>query len=275
MLMTLPLFLGTMQRRPTSCVSTKSAVTLSVITLFQPSSGCSTVDAPHDVPALLTRMSIGPSFSITVSTSGRIACSSLMSQTSGSTSTPWDFRCAAASSSSFFLRAVIATFAPSSPRTSAICRPSPREPPVTRATLPWRSSSLARLMTFSPGSWAVAAHRVVARHPLVGEDRARQRRVAREHHRGADLGELVRLALAVAVHHLETLALCREAGAAAVGGDDQRGQRDRPVVVAVVEQLRVGDAGVRLGDVGDVLPGRDEHRRQAVRGVRAVVRRAG
>ncbi len=85
-----------MQRRPTSCVRTKSAVTLSVITLFQAASGCSTVGAPHDVPALLTRMSIGPSFASTVSTSGAIACRSPMSHTTGSASMPSDCRCFAA-----------------------------------------------------------------------------------------------------------------------------------------------------------------------------------
>src|SRR6188474_2461241 len=49
------------------------------------------------------------------------------------------------SSSSDFL-AVIATFAPISPSASAICSPRPREPPVTSATRPERSSSVFTLM---------------------------------------------------------------------------------------------------------------------------------
>src|SRR5689334_14723973 len=49
-------------------------------------------------------------------------------------------------SSSACLRAVIATFAPISPSASAICRPSPREPPVTSACLPLSSRSCRTFM---------------------------------------------------------------------------------------------------------------------------------
>src|SRR5690349_4259482 len=42
--------------------------------------------------------------------------------------------------------------APISPRASAICKPSPREPPVTSATLPVRSNSFRTLKNRSPGS---------------------------------------------------------------------------------------------------------------------------
>src|SRR5258707_13541645 len=149
MLITLPRRRGTMQRRPTSWVTTKIAVTFNVITLFQPSRLCSVVGAPHDVPALLTRMSIGPSLAMTCSTIGAIAVSSLISQTSGSASMPSDLRCTDAASSSSRFRAVIATLAPSSPRTSAICRPRPRDPPVTSATRPVRSCNLTRLIIAS------------------------------------------------------------------------------------------------------------------------------
>src|SRR5438105_8697961 len=54
--------------------------------------------------------------------------------------------CAAASSSSPCLRAVMATFAPSSPSASAICKPRPREPPVISAVLPERSNRSLTLM---------------------------------------------------------------------------------------------------------------------------------
>src|SRR6266404_3747410 len=149
MLITLPCRRGTMLRRPTSWVTTNIAVTFKVITLFQPSRVCSVVGAPHDVPALLTRMSIGPSAAMTFSTIGAIVASSPMSQTNGSASMPSDLRCTDAASSSSRFRAVIATLAPSSPRTSAICRPRPRDPPVTSATRPVRSCNLTRLIIAS------------------------------------------------------------------------------------------------------------------------------
>ena len=63
----------------------------------------------------------------------------------------------------------------------------------------------------------------------------------------------------------------RQVGASTVRGHDQRGQRDGPVVVAVVEQLGVRDAGVRFRHVGHVLTGGDEQRREPVRVVGAVV----
>src|SRR6516164_2122677 len=149
MLITLPLRRGNIERRPTSCDTPKIAVTFKLITLFQPSSVCSIVDAPQDVPALLTRMSIGPSEAMTCSTIDGIVARSPISQTSGKASIPSDFRCPAAASSSSRFRAVIATFAPSSPSTSAIWRPRPLDPPVTSATLPVRSCSLAKLISFS------------------------------------------------------------------------------------------------------------------------------
>src|SRR5206468_1372353 len=58
----------------------------------------------------------------------------------------------------------------------------------------------------------VPAELVVARDPVAGEDGARERRIAGEHDGGADLGELVGLALAVAAHHLEAFPLRRQTG---------------------------------------------------------------
>ena len=79
------------------------------------------------------------------------------------------------------------------------------------------------------------------------------------------------LAAADAAEDLQALALGGEAGAAAVGGHDQRRDGDRDVEVLLRRHLGVDDAGRRLGDVRHVLAGGDEHRRDAVRRVAAVV----
>src|SRR5437868_3380380 len=63
-----------------------------------------------------------------------------------SVSMPCFERRAWASSSSPCFRAVMATFAPTSPRASAICKPSPREPPVINAVLPERSKRSLTVM---------------------------------------------------------------------------------------------------------------------------------
>src|ERR1700740_896521 len=67
---------------------------------------------------------------------------------------------------------------------------------------------------------AVAAVLLVAPHPVERGDRRGQRDLAREHHAGDDLGELLDLALALAAQDLQALALGGEAGAAAVGCGD-------------------------------------------------------
>src|SRR6478752_2109721 len=54
--------------------------------------------------------------------------------------TPCPWSSATAASSSACLRATKTTIAPNSPRAPAICSPRPREPPVTIATLPFRSN---------------------------------------------------------------------------------------------------------------------------------------
>ena len=89
------------------------------------------------------------------------------------------------------------------------------------------------------------------------------------HGRGGNLGELVHIAGAVAVQHRETLLLGGHAGAAAVGGDDERRDGHRDVKGVVLQQRRVDERGVGLGDVGLALPAGDKQRRQAVRGVAA------
>ena len=66
-----PCLRGIIQRTPTCCVSRNTPVRLSPMTLFQPSSGCSSAGAPQVAPALLTRMSMGaPAAAATASTKG-------------------------------------------------------------------------------------------------------------------------------------------------------------------------------------------------------------
>src|SRR4051794_23628168 len=74
---------------------------------------------------------------------------------------------------------------------------------------------------------AVAAVGVVGLDPLLGDDGRAERELAAEHRRRDDLGELADLAVAVAAEHLQALALGGQAGAAAVGRDDERRDRDR------------------------------------------------
>ena len=87
------------------------------------------------------------------------------------------------------------------------------------------------------------------------------------HGRGGNLGELIHIAGAVAVQHRETLLLGDHAGAAIIGGDDERRDGHRDVKRVVLQQRRVDDSGVGLGDIGLALPAGDEQRRQAVGGV--------
>src|SRR3990170_861126 len=91
-------------------------------------------------------MSTFPSLARRASNAGAICSRWPRSHTQAVASMPCAFRCATASSSSFCLRAVSASRAPISPSASAICSPSPREPPVTSATRPFRSRSCLTFM---------------------------------------------------------------------------------------------------------------------------------
>src|SRR5436190_4039289 len=91
----------------------------------------------------------------------------------------------------------------------------------------------------------IPPEQVVGLDPLLGDDRRAERELAAEHRGGHDLGELVDVALAVAAEHLEALALGGEARAAGVGRHDQRGDRDRHVVVAVRQDLTEVERGGR------------------------------
>src|SRR5690349_4310751 len=78
---------------------------------------------------------------------------------------------------------------------------------------------------------SIAPKSLVARHPVAVQDRAHQRRLACQDRRSANFCELVRLADAVAAQHFEALPLSCKASAAAVGGNDQRRKRDRPIEI--------------------------------------------
>ena len=93
------------------------------------------------MPALLTRMSTGPSSASTRRNAGSSAGRSVTSTASASARAP--AACSSASTSAFFstLRPKIATAAPACANPSAMPRPMPRLPPVTRATRPARSNA--------------------------------------------------------------------------------------------------------------------------------------
>ena len=78
----------------------------------------------------------------------------------------------------------------------------------------------------------------MAGHPVAREDGAAQRDLAGQHDSGADLGQLAHLARTEAAEHLQALPLGGQPRATPDGRHDERRQRDRPVVVAVVQQLR-------------------------------------
>src|SRR4051794_7504330 len=149
MLMTRPQRAGIIDLRPMCCVSTNTPVRLRFTSLSQASSGCSSAGAPQVAPALFTRMSMRLSLASTASAIGAIASRLPRSHTQASQSMLRVRRCATASSSSFFLRALMAMVAPISPSASASCSPSPREPPVTSARRPFRSSSCLTVATLA------------------------------------------------------------------------------------------------------------------------------
>src|SRR5919109_52120 len=130
-------------------------------------------------------------------------------------------------------------------------------------------------LTQPGGLRTIASEEVVGRDPLLGDDRRAEGQLATQHRGGHDLGELHDFALAVAAHQLEALAVRWEAGPAAIGRDDERGDGHREIEVAVRQQLAVVVGGRGLGDVGDVLAGGDEDRGDPVGRVGAVVVGAG
>ncbi len=87
-------------------------------------------------PALLTRMSMRPKASLTVSTILPISSNLPRCDCTTSASPPNDAISAAVSSRSFTLRLVSATFAPALAKPTAIALPMPRLAPVTMAFFP-------------------------------------------------------------------------------------------------------------------------------------------
>src|SRR5471030_346126 len=136
MLMMRPYWRGIIERLPTACDTRKMLRIFRFITLSHASTGWSSAGAPQLAPALLTRMSMWPSRASAASTSA-VTCSSRdRSAATAWAVTPCSARKPRASSRSACLREEITTWAPCSPSARAICKPRPREPPVTSAVLP-------------------------------------------------------------------------------------------------------------------------------------------
>src|SRR5574343_1501481 len=157
------------------------------ITLSQASSGCSSAAAPQVAPALLTRMSMRPRRSMASATMRRPSSGRAASAATQRASMPLACRWAAASSRSAALRELSRIFAPASPRASAICRPRPREPPVTTAVWPLRSKSFITGVLISGLLVGIGSETGVLH---VAADR-----LAAGHHAqpGVDLGQLVQV----------------------------------------------------------------------------------
>ncbi len=127
--------------RPAAWENRKLPVRLVSSTLVQSGRAISSAGAPQEVPALLTRKSIRPNRSIVAATVASTLSGSFTSQASARTSAPPARSSSAACSHRGSLRAHKTRRAPASASPSAICRPSPTEPPVTTATRPVRSNS--------------------------------------------------------------------------------------------------------------------------------------
>ena len=93
------------------------------------------------IPALLTSTSIVPNRSTTLATAGSIVSGSATSRPNANDWPPEaTISAATASAPSLLCAYPTATDAQWRPSSSAIARPMPREPPVTRHALPIRSS---------------------------------------------------------------------------------------------------------------------------------------
>src|SRR5262249_4448917 len=116
-------------------VKWKMAFTLSASTLSHAASGYSATGAPQLAPALLTRMSSRDSRAATAAASA--SQPARVTQAPGAQKhVPMADSYAATRSHTSFFRDETYTFAPASTYPRAIISPMPREPPVTRATLP-------------------------------------------------------------------------------------------------------------------------------------------
>ena len=112
------------------------------------------------MPALLTRMVIGPSAASAPATARATEARSVTSMASAAASPPLARISAASCSSTSTRRAASATLAPAAASTRAKWRPKPEEAPVTSAVLPASENrSLAVIVSprlpqaFIPGTW--------------------------------------------------------------------------------------------------------------------------
>ena len=97
-------------------------------------------DRSRVIPALLTSASIFPKRSTTFATAFSTASASWTSQPNTNAVPPLvAISAATCSAASSLLTKPTATDAPQRPSSSAIARPMPRDPPVTRQALPFRS----------------------------------------------------------------------------------------------------------------------------------------
>ena len=118
---------------------------------------------------------------------------------------------------------------------------------------------------------AIAAVLFVTADPVEGADGGGQGELSGQDGAGDYFGEFFDFSSAGTAQELETFPLCRQGGAAAVGGDDERWDGNRDVEVLFVGEFDVDDAGRRFGHVGHVLAGGDENGGDGVGGVEAVV----
>src|SRR3954453_15212116 len=116
---------------PTARLQRHTPSTLTSHTARHSSSGTSSAGRWKHTPALLARMSTGPSSEVTVASMAPTLSVSVTSALTASAPSP-----AATSPERSWSRAAMATRAPASPRARANASPSPRLPPVTTATLP-------------------------------------------------------------------------------------------------------------------------------------------
>ena len=157
-----PLRLAAM-RRAASCPTRNTPSRLTDITERHSSSLVLVKKAPEGMPALLTRMVIGPSAASAPATAAATEARSVTSMASAAASPPPARISAAIFSSASSRRAARATLAPASASTRAKWRPKPEEAPVTSAALPASESrslavivpafSVLRCQALIPGTW--------------------------------------------------------------------------------------------------------------------------